>query len=172
MNDMRTKGFTLIEFLLYFGLLAMVMGAVTVFTVDVVRSRNKTRVVAEVEQNARFGMSRILRSVRQADALDVGGSTFDADAGVLSLEMSAPAADPTVFDLSDGVLRITEGAGPATALTTDDVVVTKLRFSRDSLPGGSRAVTVELGLRYATEGVNVDFNYATSATGTAVIRKQ
>src|SRR5688572_31439407 len=110
MNDMRTKGFTLIEFLLYFGLLAMVMGAVTVFTVDVVRSRNKTRVVAEVEQNARFGMSRILRSIRQADALDVGGSTFDADAGVLSLEMAAPAADPTVFDLSGGVLRIKEGA--------------------------------------------------------------
>lgn len=170
---MKTKGFTMIEFLLYFALLAMVMGAVTLFAVDVVKSRNKTRIVAEVEQNARFGMSRILRSVRQADELNIGASTFDADAGVLSLGTSATSTDPTVFDLQDGVLRIKEGAGAATALTTDGVIVTKLRFSRDNLPGGSRAVTVELGLKYATEAVSdTGYVYETSASGTAVIRKQ
>ena len=170
---MKTKGFTLIEFLLYFGLLAMVMAAVTIFTVDVIKTRNKSRIVAEVEQNARFGLSRILRSVRTATQLNVGASTFDADAGVLSLKMATGAVDPTVFDLSGGVLRIKEGAGAATALTTDEVVVTKLRFSRDNLPSGSRAVTVELGLRYATQDAsNTAFVYTTSASGTAVIRKQ
>lgn len=169
---MKAKGFTLIEFLIYFALLAMVMGSVTIFAVDVVKSRNKTRIVAEVEQNARLGLSRILRSVRQASKLNTGASAFDIDEGALSLEMSVGAVDPTVFDLSSGVLRMKEGAGPATPLTTDDVVVTRLRFSRDTFPGGSKAVTVELGLRYAAGATNTDFIYVSSASGTAVIRKQ
>src|SRR5690242_8085745 len=97
---MKTKGFTLLEFILYFALLAMVMGAVTIFAVDLVKTRNKTRIVAEIEQNARLGLSRILRSIRTASQLNVGASTFDSDNGVLSLGMASGAVDPTVFDLS------------------------------------------------------------------------
>lgn len=167
----KTKGFTLIEFVLYFGLMSIVMTAVVAFAIDVIRSRNKSWIVSEVEQNARVSVLRVLRGVRRADSLNVSGSTFNDDNGVLSLQMAATSTNPTVFDLSGGVLRIKEGSASATPLTSADVEVTKLRFSRDNLSSGSRAITVELGVRYATVNPDPLFNYQVSASGTAVIRK-
>jgi len=166
------RGFTLIEFLLYFGLLAAVMTAVIGFSAEVVRSRNKSRIMAEAEQNARLAVLRVLRGVRQADGLNVGSSVFDADNGILSLQTAATSTNPTVFDLSGGAIRIKEASASATPLTGPEVEVTKLRFSRDTLPAGSRAVTVEVGMRYATTSTDRLLNYAISASGTAVIRKQ
>ena len=166
------RGFTLLEFLLYFALLGIVMSVVIGFSLDVLRTRAKGRAVVEVEQNVRFGMMRMLRTVRQAAQLNVGASTFDSDNGVLSLAQAAAAADPTVFDLSGGVLRIKEGSASATPLTSSDVTVTKLRFAKDNLGGNNNAVTVELTAQFNTANPGVEFNYATSASGTAVIRKQ
>lgn len=168
----KTKGFTVIEFILYFMLLTLVITAVTGFAVDVVKSRNKARIVAEVEQNARLVMLRTLRAIRRADGLNIGASTFDNDNGVLSLSMSAAATNPTIFDLSAGVARIKEGSGAATALTTPDVTVTKFRFAKDNAPGGNKTVTVELGMEYNTTNTDAAFDYTMSTTSSAMIRKQ
>lgn len=168
---MRTRGFTLLEFILYFALVAIVVTLVAAFSVDMIKTRAKTAAIAEVEQNMRFGMQRVLRSVRQATRLNVGASTFDSDAGVLSLDMLAAGATPTVFDLSGGVLRIKEGSGPATPLTSGDVTITRLRFSRDAQAGNNVAVTAEMTVVYKTASQDALFNYASSASATAVIRR-
>ncbi len=166
------KGFTLLEFIIYFGLIAIVVGAITAFSVDVLKTRSKTAVIAEVEQNMRFGMQRILRTVRQATKLNVGASTFGSDAGVLSVDMAAASNTPTVFDLSGGVLRIKEGSGAATPLTSPLVTVTKLRFAKDNLGGNNNAVTTEMTVVW-NGGASGDatFIYSSSASATAVIRK-
>ena len=168
---MRTRGFTLLEFILYFGLVAILVALVTSFSVSMVKTRAKTAAIAEVEQNLRFGMQRVLRSVRQATTLNVGASTFDSDAGVLSLDMRDAGVTPTVFDLSGGVLRIKEGAGAVTPLTSPDVTVTRLRFSRDTQGGNNVAVTADMTVVYKTPNQDVLFNYTASASATAVIRK-
>lgn len=168
---MKTRGFTLLEFILYFALISIVVTLVASFAVDMVKTRAKTAAIAEVEQNMRFGMQRVLRSVRQATRLNVGASTFDSDAGVLSLDMQDAGDTPTVFDLSGGVLRIKEGSDPAAPLTSGDVTVTKLRFSRDAQAGNNVAVTAEMTVVYKTASQDVLFNYAASASATAVIRK-
>jgi type II secretory pathway pseudopilin PulG len=167
----KVKGFTLLEFILYFALISLVMTAIIGFSLDFVRSRNKALIVAQVEQETRFGLMRILRAVRQATRLNVGSSTFDSATGTLSVDQSATSTTPTVFDVSSGTLRIKEGSGSATPLTSPDVEVTKLRFSKDNLGGNNNAVTVELTVRYASTSPSADFNYTVAASGTAVIRK-
>jgi Tfp pilus assembly protein PilW len=168
---MKAKGFTLIEFILYFALIGLVIGAVTAFSIDVVKTRSKTAVIAEVEQNMRFGLQRVLRTVRQASKFEAGASTLSNDNGVLSLDMIAASNSPTVFDLSGGALRIKEGTAAAVPLTSPLVTVTKLRFTKDTLGGNNAAITTEITV--AWNGTNADrtFVYSTSASGTAVIRK-
>ena len=167
----RAKGFTLVEFILYFALIAVVISAVTAFAIDVFKARSKTAVLAEVEQNTRFGLERILQSVRQASQLNVGASTLDSDAGALSLAMVAASNSPTVFDLSGGALRIKEGTSAAAPLTSSLVKVTKLRFSKDSLGGGNAAITAAITVAWNGTSADQTFVYSASASGTAVIRK-
>ncbi len=166
------RAFTLIEFLIYFGILSIVITAITSFMLTLSSSQAKTRAVAEVEQNMRLTVQRVLRATRKASSLNVGASTFNNDNGVLSLAMSATATDPTIFDLSGGVVRIKEGAGAATAITTSDVTITKLRFSNDTLAGGAKTVTVFIAADYNGTAGAGNYGYSGSASSTAVIRKQ
>ncbi len=167
----KAKGFTLLEFILYFALLSIIMTTVTIFSIDLFQARAKARVIAEVEQNSRFGLLRILRAIRQANQLNVGSSVLNSDNGVLSLGEAAASTDPTVFDLSGGTLRIKEGVGTATPLTSAEVTITKLRFAKDNLGGNTAAITAEMNMQYKNGDANNYFNYSTSASGTAVIRK-
>jgi len=168
---MRTKGFTLIEFILYFGLVVIVIGAITTFSVDVLKTRSKTAVIAEVEQNMRFGLQRILKTVREASDLNVGASTLNSDNGSLSVDMVSASNTPTIFDLSGGALRIKEGSGAATPLTSSNVTVTKLRFTKDNLGGNNNAVTTEITVVWNGGSGDQAFTYSSSASATAVIRK-
>lgn len=166
------SGFTLVEFLIYFVILGIVLTAITSFMFDVIQTRERVRLAAESEQNMRFSMQRILRSIRTSENLNIGTSTFSDVDGVLSLQMTDPLLDPTVFDILNGVLRITEGANPATALTTSDIFVEKFWIERDDLPRGTKAVTVQLGVRSITPSAGTTFNYVSSTSSTAVIRRQ
>lgn len=165
-------GFTFVEFLVYFLILGIILAAVTSFMFDVIQTRTRVRVVAEVEQNMRFSIQRMLRAVRTADGLDAGGSVFGHPDGVLSLDMSVPSVSPTVFDIADGVLRITEGAGTSTPLTTPDVVVDKLWLSRDNLSGDAKTITIQMEVRSRNADGGSTFKYVSSTSSTAVIRKQ
>lgn len=167
----KVNGFTLLEFLLYFALIAVVMTAVVGFSVDFLRGRSKALVIAAVEQETRFGLMRMLRTIRQATKLNIGASTLNSDNGVLSVDMPSASNTPTIFDLSGGALRMKEGSGAAVPLTTDDVVVEKLRFTKDNLGGNNNAVTAVMTVRFNADGTNTDFKYVITASGTAVIRK-
>jgi hypothetical protein len=101
----------------------------------------------------------------------VGASTLNSDNGVLSVDMASASSTPTVFDLSGGVLRMKEGSGPAVPLTTPAVEVTKLRFTKDNLGGNNNAVTAVITLSYDSDNLDQVFTYVTTASGTAVIRK-
>jgi hypothetical protein len=161
-----------VEFLIYFLILGIVMTAITSFMFDVIQTRTRVKVAVEVDQNVRLSMQRVLRALRTADSLNNGASAFGDPDGVLALDMADPSADPTVFDLLDGVLRVTEGAGSPVDLTTPDVFVDRFWIARDNLSGGSRSVTVQLEVRSVNLGEGNVFEYSSSASSTAVIRKQ
>mgnify|MGYP000703373839 CR=1 FL=1 len=165
----RRSGFTLVEFVIYFGLIGLVMTGVVGFMLDYMRSYNKAIVISRTEQEARFGLARVLRAVRQATRVNDGSSVFGSASGVLSLDVPSAQATPTVFDLSGGALRIKEGAGAATALTSGEVVVRSLRFAKDG--NGNAAITIEMTVGYASPSSDPLLSYAVSASGTAVIRK-
>jgi len=168
----RGGGFTLLEFLIYFAILGILMTAIVGFLLDTLQTRAKVKVATEVEQNLRFSIERVLEGIRRAKKFDNGGSTLKDVNGVLSLEMDDSAIDPTVFDLSGGVLRVTEGAGSPIPLTSPEVEVTKLWFEKDTEPKGTRAINIQVQMKYKTDSEATYFNYTSSTSSTGVIRKQ
>jgi len=63
MNKKRKKGFTLVEIIIYFGLVSIILILIIGFSLNIFESTNKNNVYREIQQNGRFIMQkkRLLR---------------------------------------------------------------------------------------------------------------
>jgi len=135
-NDNRQrnlKAFTLIELLLYCGLVAIFLSAIIFFAWDVILGSVKAGTHQEVQENLRFTSHRIEVEIRGAGTIDTAGSNFGVNLATnpgtkLSLLGSAPYY-PTGFRVDQGALQIKQGAGDWVSLTSSLVEVTDLTFT-------------------------------------------
>lgn len=68
-------GFTLIEFLVVIGILALVVGSITLFLTAVLRGTNQANITAEVKQNGQAVLDSLERQIRGA----VGAESIDSN---------------------------------------------------------------------------------------------
>ncbi|MDP3971228.1 MAG: prepilin-type N-terminal cleavage/methylation domain-containing protein [bacterium] len=157
------KGFTLIELLIYVALTSAVVVAFISFSLTMFQARSKAAVHQEINANARFAMEYITDAIRGSSGVNLGGSTFSSDPGVLELSMADVAKNPTVIELTadNGQIQITEGAtGPIIVMPTL-VSVTNLQFTNLTGNGRVENVRVQMTLQYSgTDSAE----YATSQT--------
>lgn len=162
------RGFTLVELLLYLGLSAIMILVIAIFFGTVLEARVQNQVIAEVEQQGAAALQRITQTIRNADNITlpaIGGS-----ASSLTLDMVPVAVDPTVFDLSGGVIRITEGAGSTVALTNARITASALTFqnlSRASTPG---TIRIQFILTHVNPSSRQEYTYARTFYGSASLR--
>jgi type II secretory pathway pseudopilin PulG len=116
-------GFTLLELLIYTGILGIVgvIGA-GVFS-QVVQTYVHNRARIEVVQNLRSSSEIIQRAIQQASGINSAATT------TLSLSMQEAARNPTQFRLSANAIERQEGTGAWVPITTGQVRVTDLNFS-------------------------------------------
>lgn len=138
------RGFSLIELLIYIAFVSIIAVVFVNFTLDLTGSAHKARVHQELQQNARFAMERVMQEIRAAEALNTGASTFGSHPGILSLSTTNPVNNPTVFDVSGGVLRIKQGAGAAVPLIGSNF--TASNFVVDNLSVNNRTTNVRVTL--------------------------
>jgi len=94
------KGFTLIELIIYIAILSMILVFTSGYAWDVIYGKTKTTAFREVQQNARFVMEKMTRTIRDG-------------------------SDPsTIYTVMSNVLYEN-----STALTTENVKVTNLQFT-------------------------------------------
>ncbi len=125
---MRRRGFTTIEIALYVVMLATIVGTLMTFLVNILGRDSKIISVMEVNQNARFALERMDATIRNSKDATVptdGGGT----ASSLSLTMANAAVSPTVFEVTNGVLTMKQGAGAAVPITSSSVKVSNLTFT-------------------------------------------
>ena len=123
----RQSGFTLVEILLYFALITGVLLAFMTFSLEILAASKKSDILHEFEVNTSFVSDKIISSIQQADTLNDGSSVFDNDNGVLSVTVDGTEI---VYYLTDNIVYMTEGAGPAVQLTSDAVTCSTLRFEK------------------------------------------
>ena len=68
-NNKQQDGFTLIEVLLYLGIVVVIISVASAITFNVLFSKAKVMAMREVTQNARFAMDKVAREVRNAESI-------------------------------------------------------------------------------------------------------
>jgi prepilin-type N-terminal cleavage/methylation domain-containing protein len=135
------KGFTLIEFLIYISIFASVLVLIFGFFLDEIFSNIGGNIAQEIQENGNFSIFKISREIKRAKSINFPPQ--GSSGNYLSLEMADSSLNPTVFDLSDGKLRITQGSN-SYFLTSDSVRVTRLSFSNLSFSQTPGIVKVEI----------------------------
>lgn len=163
------SGFTLIELLLYVSISAVLLLVISVFLSSLVQSRIKNQTVAEVEQQGLQVMQIITQTARNAEAITLPAQGVSASS--LTLDVITAASDPIVFDLSSGVIRITEGAGSAIVLTNSRIVASALTFqnlSRASTPG---TIRIQFTLTHVNPEERNEYSFTKTFIGSATLRQ-
>jgi len=117
-------GYSLIEVIVYVSILTVISMFVVGSAFSVYKAFGKTRIDRAVSLNGTLAMETMIRETRQAISIDTIGSLFGVDPGTLSLGTKK-------FFLSNGTLKVQEGANPAQDLTSG-VTVTNLVFYRET----------------------------------------
>lgn len=165
---MKTKGFTLIEALVYIALLTvMFLGVVKTLTL-LSTSYRKVEAVRSLETSAIISMDRILRVTKDATSIDTAQSSFNVSSGVLALNgLDANSTPVSIsFSLSGGRIMLAENGVNLGPLTTGDTNVTSLIFRQYSTTTSS-AVKVEMIM---TNASSAPFSTTRNFYGTAVLR--
>jgi type II secretory pathway pseudopilin PulG len=136
----KQKGFTYIELILYLGLVAFVLSSLINFGWNVILTGAKSATEQEVFSTLRFASEKIKSEIRNAAGLNLAESNFEVNlAGdssyKLSLAKEAPN-DPTIIDVFDGKVRLTQGASLPVDLNSARTRVTDLTFTNYSSADG------------------------------------
>lgn len=151
-------GFSLLEVVVYLGLVAMI-GLVTVESVfTVYKAFARTRVERRLNLNGDTAMETLIRNIREATSTDVAVSVFGTNPGILR-------AGGKTFSVNgaDSALQIDDGSGN-TDITTD-VSLTNLVFYRQASTT-SEIIKIEMTLS-AGQG---SFTETKNFFGSAVLR--
>lgn len=140
------RGFTLVELLLYLAVASLVVSSTIFMLLTFLESRVKQKTIAEVEGQGALVIDQISQVIRNAESITTPSA--NATGSSATLDVVTGAADPTTFDLSDGIIRIKEGAGSEVALTASPVTASDLTFANLTMSGtpGSLAVSFTLSM--------------------------
>ena len=160
-------GFTLIEILLYTSLAGAILLSVSIFWTLLLQVRIKNQTMGEVEEQGAFVSDLVTQTIQNSEAIN--SPTTGVTSSSLSLMVPAPK-NPTIFDLSGGVIRITEGAGSAVPLTNSRVIASELSFQNLSSAATPGTAKVSFTLTHINPGSKNEYEYAKTFYSNASLR--
>lgn len=120
-------GITLIETMLYLGLVVLVLGAVFSYGWNVMGLSVKSRIAQGADETARLVAERVVAEIHAADSVDQGNSNFGDMPAKLTLQT---AGDTVTISVSGNQLWIRRGAGSAIALNAADFSIKNFIFTQ------------------------------------------
>lgn len=138
----ENKGFTLIEFQLYLFLLVTMLTLLGGIGISVLESKSKAKTLEDINYTAPLVFEILESTVARATAINEPATAEVATS--LSLEMPDPDKNPTIFELVDEKVFITEGSREPVALSPDSLTVTGLSFINTTASDRFDTVRVEL----------------------------
>ncbi|MBU0975447.1 MAG: type II secretion system protein [Patescibacteria group bacterium] len=148
------KGFTLIEIVIYIGIVAAVLSTVILFLVNIIEGISKSVAIQEVQHNIRFSMAKIKLDVQEADSLDFASSVLDNDDGKLVIE---GGSNTITYEIQNGVLVRLIDAGPVVEVTSSKVIVTQLRVENRSFADESENIEVYITIIHKNPAKQKEF---------------
>ena len=164
MNNYK-KGFTLIELLLYVSIVGAIVLSIAGFLSLLMQSRVKNQTIAEVEQQGVSVMQIITQTVRNATAINTPtqGQTVTS----VSVNVVDSTKNPTIFDLSSGVIRIKEGASATVDLTNSRITASSLTFQNLSRTGTPGTIRIQFTLTHVNPSGRNEYYFNKTFYGSA-----
>jgi type II secretory pathway pseudopilin PulG len=122
------KGFTLIETIIYIGIIAIIISSFLMTSEQIIFSNNRTYRQIELTENQKFVIQKINWLLRNVDTINTPPP--EASSTILSINKVNFADNPLVLSLADNVVYLN-----TTPLTNNSVIVTNLTFYQLTLTG-------------------------------------
>lgn len=134
-----SRGISAIELIVYITLFAVLSVAVLNALIVTMRSFSETRSNHDLLNGGLYSMERMTREIRNAESVDILGSTFASNPGVLALTTRDIVGNPktVIFSRSGTSLIITENGVVTGTLTGQNVDLTNLMFYQTVTVKGS-----------------------------------
>ncbi|HEX3095554.1 MAG TPA: prepilin-type N-terminal cleavage/methylation domain-containing protein [Patescibacteria group bacterium] len=155
MNDHHSQsGFTLIETIIYIGLLVLIMSAVILATYNMIASTDKSQYRSLIHNDAQFAVRKLSWTLNGASSVTISGT---APNQTLTIHYPSPTADK-VIDLNSGKIRV-----GGTPLNGDIAPVTSLTFTTNPAQVGVTPVSrpVEVQMVFEMKNIYYDETFTT-----------
>jgi len=135
--------------------LATILVIMTGFFWNIIFGNIKETSYQEVQQNGRFTLTKITQEIKKATGINIPppGSSIN----LLSLAMADASLNPTIFDLADGKLRITQGSQGPFELTSDEAKVSNLLFTNLSYPNTPGTIRIEMTIEHLNPNGRMEY---------------
>ncbi len=161
------KGFTLIELLFYVTLIGVVLASMMVFLWNIVWGGIKETAYQEVQQNARFVLLKMIQETKKATGIISPAYPGDVSN---SLTLSMADGSDTTFSLTEDKLRIIQGSPPVSFyLTSNEVKISKLKFTNLSYSNTPGAVRVEITIDHINPGSRNEYQASVNLNSTIAL---
>ncbi len=162
-----TRGFSLVEVIFYAAIVVILIMTVRNFFFSLNTAYTQSRYSNAEIASITTLLDRLDRAIRNADSIDLLGSTLNASPGVLALNATDDndLSETIKFYLQNGAVKFDRNGTYVGPLTSADAKVTELIFRRVNTTY-SNAIKIELSIQASsTLAVRVDKFYLTVALG-------
>ena len=164
----KNSGFTLVELLLYVAISGAILIIVSVFVALILQSRVKNQTVSEVEMQGAQIINTITQTIRNAEEISSPSPSMSAASS--SINVITETKDPTIFQLNNETIEITEGGGPSIALHNDRVIASNLLFQNLSIANTPGTIRISFTLTHVNTENRIEYNFSRDFHASATIR--
>lgn len=157
-KEKKHSGFTLVEMIMYIGIMTIITIALTQSLVIVFKSNRLSFVDANIRNSAYGAMEAMIREIRSSQSVDTVTSVlYPSTNGVLQLNQIDSLGNPFIVKFatsSTGALNISQGSTTPTLLgpiTSGGTRVTSLIFNKIDT-GHSQAVRIQMQVAATVDG--------------------
>lgn len=144
-SRVKTAGFTIVELILYMGILSMVLFVLTQTFVSIVDLQLESEATSSVEQDSRYLLSRLTYDIKRA-----GGVITPATPGQSGNNLQLTINGSNIaYSLNGQVAELTSGAN-VDRLNSPETRVSSLNFTRLGNPGGKHTIKIEVTVESRT----------------------
>jgi cell division protein FtsL len=162
---MKGRGFTLVEFVIYSVIVTIVIGALTLITIDILKARAKIFAMEEVNHNAKFVLEKITKEIREAQQIVNATSSY--------LKLIDADGDIVEFKLEDGIIKMRRGDSDFEffPLSTDSVFVKSLDFTNVSYPNTPGTIRIVMTIKFKNPQARPEWEFERTFYTSENVRK-
>lgn len=171
----KKQGFTLVEMLIYVGILSVISTAIVSFALWSLSFNARVKAKNEVQNNVRRVAEMMAYEIRHASSIYTPTSILETHPGQLSIEtaLNPPLNESKTykdFYVDGGVLYLKKEDSLSQALTSEKVRVNNLVFKRLASNGPTESVQVNLIIEYNNPSSRPELQAEANLTTTIALR--